>query len=505
MKRLWPDSLLGRMLLVLAAGLVVSHAVGWWIYSSDRETALREIGGLALAQRIANVVRLVDDMPDDWRERILATASDQGFQVTLSPDKPNFTETDAPGPQVAAIQTYLIDALGLDAGRKPVIAGEAVERPFGRGRGLGWGRMTATDGERPANSAGAGHGRGRGGGRWRSTSGPEALVALTVGVPLASGQWVRIATSLPEVNSTVSNRFVISMLAMAAVILAVSIWAARRVTAPLAALASAAQRLGRNVDAPPVAETGTREMRQAAHAFNDMQARLRDTIGHRTRLLAAISHDLRTPLTSLRLRAETHPDADERGRMLATIDEMSALVGTTLQFARDETADEPVRPTDLVALVDSVVDDFSEAGKDVTVTPSVAIVIACRPTALKRALRNLIDNAIRYGQRAEVAVHDAGTDVDIFVDDDGPGLPPEELTRVFQPFYRIDNSRSREAGGVGLGLAITRSLVGRQGGAVTLENRPQGGLRARLRIPKATGGSSKVRVRAKSPFGSHSG
>jgi signal transduction histidine kinase len=484
MRRLMPDSLLGRMLLVLAAGLVFSHAIGWWIYASDREAAVREVGGLAVAQRIANVARFVDDAPADWRSRIVAASSDQTFRVALNDQAPTLASSEDAGPLVPAIKAYLVEALALDAAHTPVVVGEAIARPSGRGRGLGWGRMMGHGGQSDDAPAGGGRGRGRGGGGHWAAGGPDALVALQVAIPLTSGQWITVATALPEAESTYSRQFIVSMLAMAAVIIAVSIWAARRVTAPLAALAVAAQRLGRDVDAPPIAETGTREMRQASRAFNDMQTRLRETIGHRTRLLAAISHDLRTPLTSLRLRAETHPDAEERDRMLATIAEMTAMVSTTLQYARDEMAAEPERPTDLAALVASVVDDMADAGKDVTVVPGPPLVVACRPTALKRALRNLIDNAVQYGERAYVSLHDTGTGVDLLVDDDGPGLPPDELTRVFQPFYRGEESRSRDTGGVGLGLAIARSLVERHHGTLTLDNRPNGGLRARVSLPK---------------------
>jgi signal transduction histidine kinase len=483
MRRFLPDGLLGRMLLVLAAGLVVSHAVGWWIYASDREAAVREVGGLAIAQRIANVARLVADAPADWRSRIVAAASDRTFRVALNERKPTLASTEDSGPLVPAIKAYLVQALALDAAHAPVVVGEAIARPFGRGRGLGWGRMMGHGGPSDDMFAGGGRGRGRGGGRWAG-GGPEALVALQVAIPLSSGQWMTVLTALPEADPTYSRQFIVSMLVMAAVIIAVSIWAARRVTAPLAALAAAAQRLGHDVDAPPIAEVGTREMRQASRAFNDMQTHLRETIGHRTRLLAAISHDLRTPLTSLRLRAETHPDAEERDRMLATIAEMTAMVSTTLQYARDEMAVEPMRPTDLAALVASVVDDLADAGRDVTMTPADPLVIACRPSALKRALRNLIDNAVQYGERARVSLHNTGTGVEFLVDDDGPGLPPDELTRVFQPFYRREESRGRDTGGVGLGLAIARSLVERHHGTLTLENRPKGGLRARMSLPK---------------------
>jgi signal transduction histidine kinase len=302
---------------------------------------------------------------------------------------------------------------------------------------------------------------------------------------LPDGQWLSFATTLPASGPAFSRQFLLSVAIMAAIILAVSIWAVRRVTAPLASLSSAAERLGNDLNAPPLAESGTIEMRQASHAFNTMQARLRGLIEHRTRMLAAISHDLRTPLTLLRLRAENVADAHERDKMLATIADMDEMIAATLQFARDEATAEQRRRTDLSALVASVVDDFADGGVPVTMEPAPQIVAECRPQALKRALTNLIDNAVKYGGGARAAIRLTPTAIEIVIDDDGPGIPEQELVRVFQPFYRVEASRNRETGGIGLGLAIALSVVEGQGGTLTLANRPEGGLRACIRLPKA--------------------
>jgi signal transduction histidine kinase len=272
---------------------------------------------------------------------------------------------------------------------------------------------------------------------------------------------------------------------MAIIILAVSIWAVRRVTAPLASLSAAAERLGNDLNAPPMSETGTIETRQAARAFNTMQARLRSLIGNRTRMLAAISHDLRTPLTLLRLRAENVEDAPEREKMLATIAEMDSMIAVTLQFARDEATAEPRRRTDLAALLASVVDDMADTGLPVTMEPAQPIVCECQPAALKRALTNLIDNAVKYGKRARATVRSTPQAIEITIDDEGPGIPEDELTRVFQPFYRVESSRNRETGGIGLGLAIAASIVEAHGGELSLSNRKEGGLRARIAIGTA--------------------
>jgi signal transduction histidine kinase len=306
---------------------------------------------------------------------------------------------------------------------------------------------------------------------------------LKVAVPLSDGQWLSFATALPQGGPAFSKQFLLSMALMAIIIIAVSIWVVRRVTAPLASLSAAAEMLGNDLNAPPMPETGTVEMRQASRAFNTMQARLRSLIENRTRMLAAISHDLRTPLTLLRLRAENVEEAPEREKMLATIAEMDSMIAATLEFARDEAMAEPRRRTDLTALLASVVDDMADTGLPVAMEAAQPIVCECQPAALKRALSNLLDNAVKYGKQARAAIRSTPQNIEITIDDEGPGIPEDELVRVFQPFYRVEGSRSRETGGIGLGLAIALSVVQAHGGELTLSNRPGGGLRAGVGLP----------------------
>ena len=270
---------------------------------------------------------------------------------------------------------------------------------------------------------------------------------------------------------------------MVVIVLAVSVWAVRRVTAPLGLLSAAADRLGRDVTSEPLAEAGTVEMQRAARAFNRMQERLRRLIESRTQMLAALSHDLRTPLTLLRLRTEEVADADERDKMLNTIGQMDEMIGSTLAFARDEVRAEPRRRVDIAALLASVVDDMADAGLPVTMTPAAALIQNCQPGALKRAITNLLDNAVKYGARARAAIATSDKAIEITIDDDGPGIPEAELPRVFQPFYRVESSRSRDTGGSGLGLAIAQSIVQAHGGELTLANRAGGGLRVSIKLP----------------------
>jgi len=462
MTRLLPQSLFGQTVLILLAGLIVSHAAGSWIYTADREQAVRAVGGFATAQRIANLTRLVQDTPRDARQRIVAALSDQSFRVSLSAQPlPMPTVEDDDAVAATAIKEFLVEQLSLRAGPQPrVRASSTGGPPFGPWHMMGHGPMM------------------------RGFTGFAGFRDLQVTIPLADGQWLSFATALPAGGPAYSAQFLLSMGVMALIILVVSVWAVRRVTAPLASLATAAERLGQDVNAPALPETGTTETRQAARAFNEMQTRLRSLIENRTRLLAAISHDLRTPLTLLRLRAETVENAQERGKMLSTIAEMDSLIGTTLQFARDESATEPRQQTDLTALVQSVVGDMSGAGLPVRMPAAAPILYKCQPAALKRAVRNLLDNAVKYGKTGSAEIHVSPQAVEIDIDDNGPGIPEPELPRVLEPFYRLEESRSRETGGVGLGLAITQSIVQAHGGKLTLSNRPAGGLRASIVLPR---------------------
>ena len=275
------------------------------------------------------------------------------------------------------------------------------------------------------------------------------------------------------------------MAIMAIIILAVSVWAVRRVTAPLRRSATAAERLGNDVNAPPLPETGTIETRHAARAFNDMQTRLRTLIENRTRLLAAISHDLRTPLTLLRLRAETVENQQERDKMLATIAEMDSMIGTTLQFARDDSASEPRKQVDLTALVQSVVDEMSGrrlSGSHANGGTHPLQVPAHSPQARGsqsarqcRQVRKIRERGDPRGGRDQSRSTSMMT---------GLEYRRTNSSRVLEPFYRLEESRSRETGGVGLGLAIAQSIVQAHGGNVTLLNRPLGGVRASIVLPR---------------------
>jgi signal transduction histidine kinase len=224
-------------------------------------------------------------------------------------------------------------------------------------------------------------------------------------------------------------------------------------------------------------------VREAAQAFNAMQRRIRSGIEERERFLAAVSHDLKTPVTRLRLRSELLENTDLRERFVRDLDEMQGMLGSALDFLQGKATNEAIQPLDLTALVESMVDDYVEVGHVVHLNAPESLRITGRPQALRRAIGNLIDNALKYGNTAAIEITQNPQRLRITVDDEGPGLPEAELEQVFEPFYRLEYSRSRETGGVGLGLAIVRQIARGHGGDVVLSNRPDGGMRAVLDLP----------------------
>jgi signal transduction histidine kinase len=258
---------------------------------------------------------------------------------------------------------------------------------------------------------------------------------------------------------------------------------ARGLTRPIRLFADAAQRLGANPEADPLPVSGPSELRRAIGTFNDMQASLRAHIANRTQTVAAIAHDLRTPLTRLRFRAEQAPKT-LRDRLAADVEEMDALIAQAMAYVRGETRQTAHEPLDLTALVTDCVRGFAETGHAATLAPAPDVTVMGQPTGLRRALTNLIANAVHYGGRAEVRLDETPDRISIHVRDGGPGIPPERMEEVFQPFVRLEGSRNRATGGVGLGLAVARQIARVHGGDVTLSNCPDGGLAAILCLPR---------------------
>jgi signal transduction histidine kinase len=303
-----------------------------------------------------------------------------------------------------------------------------------------------------------------------------------VAIHMKNGQWVTVQPGERGGLAFWQQRVMLWFAISAVALIPLAYFFARGLAKPMTLFAEAAERFGRDPRAPPMAIKGSSEIVMAASAFNEMQSRLQRYVDDRTSMVAAIAHDLRTPLTRLRFRVEAAPE-DVQAKMNADIDQMEAMIAATLTFVRDASGDPSRTRLELSSLLESVVDDMAETGADVSVDKIEKVVIDADGLALRRLLTNLIENALKYGARARcsLSVHDRLAEIDI--EDDGPGVPIPELNRVFDPFYRREPSRSRQTGGIGLGLSVARSIARAHGGDVALANRPQGGLKAKVTLP----------------------
>ncbi len=303
-----------------------------------------------------------------------------------------------------------------------------------------------------------------------------------IGVRQSDGRWL-VAEPKPMLRLGSWQLHILLTIGLSALIVAPVAWLfARRLSAPIAVFAEAADRLGRDPRAAPLEVGGSREVAAATEAFNRMQERLRRYVEDRTAMIGAIAHDLRTPLTRLRFRIEATPD-DIRGKLASEIDQMDAMISATLAFVRDTTRAGPREKLELSSLVESILDEAAETGSDATALPSDRLVVEGDPIALRRLIGNLVENALKYGQRVRGRVFAEDGCAIVEIEDDGPGAPPQEIERLFEPFYRGEPSRNRETGGAGLGLAVVRSIARAHGGDVTLHNRAGGGLTARVSLP----------------------
>ncbi len=319
--------------------------------------------------------------------------------------------------------------------------------------------------------------------------GPPGLGIPDLSVMFPPTSWLTISSTLPPPTPWRSPSFATAFIVMTLLGGVMITWAVRQLLLPVKTLAAAAEALGRDVtNAPPLPEKGPAEIVVAAKAFNTMSARVRRFVEDRTFLLTAIGHDLRTPITRLKLRAEYMEDDEQRTKMLADLDEMEAMVAATLAFSRDVTTTEKVTRIDLASLLRTILDDAADGDPDrataLNYTGPEHLPVNARPLALKRALANLIGNALKYGDAAHVTLHPPAKGVlRIDIEDQGPGIPADEMERVFEPFRRLETSRNRETGGSGLGLSICRNIVRAHGGDVTLTNLPEHGLRVSVTLP----------------------
>jgi signal transduction histidine kinase len=457
MKNPFPDTIAFRATTLLVVGLAVTHLLSNLFYTTDRETALLAAGGDHAIQWVATIGSLAGVLEEsEWDEIIGVAASEQRFmRVTDAPLVP--AATGSGWREAALLQElarHVPEAQIVDY-RISYMSADAAEA------------MAA-----PLQSFFTGLGQ------------PAAQNLIMVSLNLGGGKWLNIASPVSPSPAFFSARLGLSMLVMLAAVVLFSALLVRRMTAPLKQLSKAAEMLGTDVQAPAIPETGPEEVRRTAHAFNNMQKRIQRFVTDRTQMLGAIAHDLGTPITRLRLRAEFLEDDELRVKMLRDLEDMQQMVSATLSFIREESASEPSSTADIGSLLERVCNDLEDAGHEVTLgdVPRWTLV-DCRPVALGRALSNLLDNAVKYGKSAQVSVVIEADMIKILIDDNGPGIAKEFLEEVFQPFYRLEESRNRETGGNGLGLSVARTIVQAHGGDIHLHNRLKGGLCVELRLP----------------------
>ena len=441
--RLWPRSLANRTAVVLLAGLAVVQAGGLFFYTLDRLDLQR----LALAQQLGLRISSV------YRSVVLAPPEERASLVRDLDPASNFKATLDAGPassDLAPSPPQVQRALRISMQFAPIPPGQ----------------------------------------RWRDmmVRGMPSERRLLVSMRLPTGEWLNVNVTLARFLPFWSENFLVAFVLMTLAAGVLVVWAVRQFSAPMRELAAAADQLGLDVNAAPLPERGTVEAVKAARAFNIMAERIRRFVRDRTFLLTAIGHDLRTPITRLKLRAEWMEDEEQQAKMLADLDELENMVAATLAFGRDDAAAEALVAIDLAELLRTIGEEASdarpEAAEGVRYAGPDHQVVRARPVAMKRALSNLVQNALNYGGAAAITLappRDGALAVTI--DDNGPGIPPGELDRVFEPFHRLEASRNRETGGSGLGLPIARNILRAHGGDVTLANRSGGGLRATVILP----------------------
>lgn len=441
MKRLTSLSLTLRIFVLLLVGVSLAAALTFWLAQRDRREVIAHFHGREAVQRVSDMLRLLSTLPA--AQRIPALRD-------FSPDEWRLAPLDecsgAPAP-------HLLQGLTDRLARTHRIDGAFRQR-------------------QPDDTA----------------TGPPArppqvavIGSFGDGTPFClihQGQ----RRMPPQIEQW---RFPASIGLFVALIALIAWFAVRLAIRPLKRMTTAAEAFGNDIRHPPIASDGPGEVRQAAVAFNRMQERVRKMMGERTQILAAVTHDLKTPLTRMRLRIENCSDATLREKLGNDLDAMQRLVDEGLALARSMESAEPAVAVDLGALVSSIADDAADAGQPVRHVPSGALHATCQPNGLRRAIENLVDNALKYAGDAELSIVRDGELIRIRIRDHGPGIPETHLQDVLTPFVRLETSRSRESGGTGLGLAIANNLIAAQGGELALVNHPEGGLEAVITLRTA--------------------
>jgi signal transduction histidine kinase len=463
--RLLPRSLFGRLVLILVVGLLLTQFLSTGLLLKDRIDVIRENTGIQLVQRIASLVYLLEETPATERARIVRAFSTSQFRVTLSDQPlPQGPEAIPSNHLEMLLRQALSEHTPIQVAINPLPNGDETERSRWRQHREAVAERRFVE-SRPYRSRPPRNG-------------------FQASIRLADGGWLNILRPLPEGMEDWPYKLLAYLAVLLVSIILLSLLAVRWVTRPLGTLAEAAHNLGKDIGYPPLSESGPQEVQNAVRAFNTMQQRLRRYIEDRSLVLAAVSHDLKTPITRLRLRLALLKDDALQSRFNQDLDEMEQMVLATLDYLRGTESKEKPVPISINGLLESLQDDAQELGWEMTLASGKVAPYSGRPLALKRCLMNLIENAVRYGQAADVRLEDNRERLSIIIADRGEGVPEAELEQLFNPFYRREESRARATGGTGLGLGIARNIARAHGGDVTLRRGKTRGLEAVVSLPR---------------------
>ena len=462
--RYWPESLASQMILVVLSGMALALAISLWMAGDAHKAAVNRINQGMLIRQSATLAEVLEASPASLHRSILKTSRRENAFFRLSDQSLVPSGDFSPEEQmlINRIARYFDDP---DSGRqiRVNLASERSEEMIPPRRAKYWDERK----------------RDRDYHRHRPN-----LLFLNVSIQLNDGQWLNMQSATPKITPLLARRTAFLMSVSTLCVLIGIIFMVRRITRPIRKLSSASHRLGLGEKIEPLKEEGPEDIRELIRAFNLMNERLQRFVADRTSMLAALSHDLRTPITSMRLRVELMEPGPDTDRLLSTLDEMHQMSEATLAFMRQASDNEPTRPVDLDALLDSLCEDLQDIGLNVQYQEGHEVIAHCRLVSLKRAVRNLIENAAKYGSVAHVSMSAEQGSARIQIQDEGTGIPDAMMERVFEPFVRMEESRNRETGGIGLGMSIARNIIHSHGGDIHLENNDRG-LLVTIKLPLA--------------------
>ncbi|RWG59843.1 MAG: HAMP domain-containing protein [Mesorhizobium sp.] len=468
MRRLLPQTLPVWVLLIVIAGLMISQVATLYIVARDRAAANDVVDLYRLNDRAYSLVQLMHDATPEERKTTASGLFNATYALTVS-DTPAVTSSIAGDDQLAELEDILVGRLSkfgiTDARVRRDPATQEADVPDGQVMNKDVGQV-----ERDLLVLAADFAQSD---------------KLTASLRFSDGQWLNFTEPITPAGPILSWDSLPLYSLIAGLIIVMSIWSLRRLTAPYRMMETAVNRIGKDLKSPPIAETGSREIRAAAKAVNAMQMRLRDYVEDREHLAAALAHDLRTPLTRMRLRLELLRKSPAREALAHDLADIESIASSVIDFAKFEVTEEKAERIDFWSLVEAVADMFEDASFDEDATPSRGLVCIARPVALRRCITNLVQNAVTYGKKAHIGVQRSGDTITLSIRDEGPGIPQVKLDQVFGSFVRLEQSRNRETGGLGLGLTIARNIARGAGGEISLSNHPGGGLLTELRLPLA--------------------